>query len=612
MAAYNGLTPVELGWDGRLIGNPLPESYMRRSTLFVASISPLKAAITSALVLATMVACSDSTSPVKGVQDGLSFINMVVPDSLKQALSAQDAGNSFVQGSSTNLLSGSAHSANVLASPAAPAALAACGGGGSGFAGYTESRFTFDSLEAVPNKVVPRDSIKDDGIALIPVGFSFSFYGNNYDKVNVYSNGFVTFGVPDISADGFYRGGVIPSSSKPNNLIAFAWMDWSPQTVPDGIRYETRGTAPNRKFILQFTDVPEYHSTGRLTSQLVLSESSNDITIYTTKMTISNSGNRYTQGIENADGTNALYDSIQVALSGQWVPRRSTFFTGISLANDAIRFSLVSTKDVEKPSITAPESITQGNDPGLASAVVAVGSPVASDNCGDVKISSVRSDGAAIDAPYPVGITTITWTATDAAGNPASATQSVTVLDVEAPVFVAAPTFGPTASSDLRVNATSPAGAVVSFGTNVTDNVKVTSLSCEPASGSVFPAGTTNVVCTAADAAGNTSSKSFSVVVVGAKEQIAALTEMIREELTLSNGTANPLINQLNSAASDQANACQKMTVFLNLLSKKSNSPQDVETMTLAAADIMGALGCNPATIPGTTATSSRVIASMK
>ena len=579
---------------------------MRRSTLFVASFSPLKAAFAGVLALATLVACSDNMSPAKGVQDGIHYIDMVVPDSLKQALSAQDA-----QGT-TNLLSfHSGLSASVLASPARSASVAACGGG-NGFAGYTESRFTFDSVEALPNHVMPRDSITDDGIAAdVSVGFDFSFYGNTYNKLNVYSNGFVTFGPAVKDRDGFYRGGVIASSANPNNLIAFAWMDWSPQVPLDGIRYETRGTAPNRHFILQFTDVPEYHSTGRVTSQLVLSEGSNDITIYTKSMSISNSGNKWTQGIENADGTNALYDSIQ-APDGSWIPRVSTFFTGISLNQDAIRFSLVSVKDVEKPSITAPENITKGNDPGLATAVVAVGSPVASDNCGDVTVSSARNDGRAIDAPYPVGITTITWTATDAAGNASSATQSVTVLDVEAPVFVAAPTFGPSASSDLRVNATSPAGAVVSFGTNVTDNVKVTSLSCEPASGSVFPAGTTNVVCTAGDAAGNTSSKSFSVVVVGAKEQIAALTDMIREQLTLSNGTANPLINQLNSAASEQGNACQKMSVFLNLLSKKSISAQDVETMTGAAADIMGALGCNPATIPGTSATSSRVMASMR
>jgi hypothetical protein len=581
---------------------------MRRPTQFLASFSPLKTAVAGALALATMVACSDNLSPAKGVQDGIRYIDMVVPDSLKQALSAQDA-----QGT-TNLLSfHGGLSASVLASPARSASLAACGGGGNGFAGYTESRFSFDSVEALPNHVMPRDSITDDGIAAdVPVGFDFSFFGNTYNKLNVYSNGFVTFGPAVKDRDGFYRGGVIASSLNPNNLIAFAWMDWSPQVPLDGIRYETRGTAPKRRFILQFTDVPEYHSTGRVTSQLVLSEGSNDITIYTKSMTISNSGNRWTQGIENADGTVAQYDSIQVPANGAWVARVSTFFSGISLNQDAIRFSLVSVKDVEKPSITAPESITQGNDPGLGSAVVALGLPVAADNCGDVKISSVRSDGAPIDAPYPVGITTITWTATDAALNAASATQTVTVLDVEAPVFVAAPTFGPSASSDLRVNATSPEGAVVNFGVNVTDNVKVTSLSCAPASGSMFPAGTTNVVCTAGDAAGNTSNKSFSVVVIGAKEQIAALTGMIREQLTLSNGTANPLINQLNSAASDGGNACQKMTVFLNLLSKKTITPQDVQTMTSAAADIMGALGCNPSTIPGTSATTSRVMASMR
>jgi hypothetical protein len=580
---------------------------MRRSTLFAVSPSPLKATFASVLALAVMVACSDNNmSPAKGLQDGVRSIEIVVPDSLKQALSAQDPAQE-----AAGLLRAPARSASLLASPAAPAALATCGGGsGSGFAGYTESRVGFD-WEAAPS-IVPFP-VYDDGIlADVPVGFSFSFYGTSYDKLNVYSNGIVTFGPAVQDRDGFYRGSAIPSVANPSNLIAFAWTDWSPQAVPAGLSYETRGTAPNRRFILQYNNVPEYHSAGRLTMQLVLAEGSNDITIYTKAMTISNSGNRWTQGIENASGTEAKYDSIQVPANSAWVPRVSTFFTGIGLTEDAIRFSLVNVKDEEKPSITAPESITKGNDPGRASAIDAVGSPVAADNCGDVKVSSVRSDGAAIDAPYPVGITTITWTATDAAGNAASATQTVTVLDVEAPVFVAAPTFGPSASSDLKVNATSPSGAVVSYGVNVTDNVKVTSLSCQPASGSMFPAGTTNVICTAGDAAGNTSSKSFSVVVVSAQQQIALLTDMIREELSLPNGTANPLINQLNSAASDQGNACQKMTVFLNLLSKKGLSPQDVETLTSAAADIMGALGCNPATIPGTSATTSRVIASMK
>jgi len=576
---------------------------MRRSTLFLGSFSPLKATFAGALALATMVGCSDNMSPAKGLQDGVRSIEIVVPDSLKQALSAQYATSNVVQSPASVLSAPMLRSSSVLASPVMSSAVAACGGGaGSAFPGYTEARVGF-APEAAPS-VVP-SPIYDDGIlADVPVGFSFSFYGNSYDKLNVYSNGFVTFGTAVQDRDGFYRAASIPLSTNPNNLIAFAWMDWSPQAVPAGIRYETRGTAPNRRFILQFTDVPEYHSTGRLTMQLVLTEGSNDITMYTTKMTISNSGNRWTQGIENATGTDAKFDTIQVVSTGAWIPRVSTFFTGISLTQDAIRFSIVSVKDVEKPSISAPESITQGNDPGLASAVVAVGSPVATDNCGDVKVSSVRSDGAAVDAPYPVGVTTITWTATDAAGNTASATQTVTVLDVEPPVFLGAATLGRTMQSLIRVNATSPLGAVVTYDAPATDNVKVTSLSCEPMSGSMFPVGTSQVSCTAGDAAGNTASKSFSVTVVGAQEQLDYLMATIKDQFNLRNGTAQPLINQLKSVSIDNGNGCKKMTDFIDMVSKKGSTidPQDAETMVLSAVDIMGALGCESGTTPVPTA----------
>lgn len=48
-------------------------------------------------------------------------------------------------------------------------------------------------------------------------------------------------------------------------------------------------------------------------------------------------------------------------------------------------------------------------------------------------------------------------------------------------------------------------------------------VSCSPASGATFPIGTTTVVCTARDAAGNAAAGSFRVTVRGALDQIAAL-----------------------------------------------------------------------------------------
>ena len=68
----------------------------------------------------------------------------------------------------------------------------------------------------------------------------------------------------------------------------------------------------------------------------------------------------------------------------------------------------------------------------------------------------------------------------------------------------------------IEVNATGPDGARVDYVTRVRDDVDPNpQLSCEPASGSVFPIGTTTVTCTARDASGNSSQESFDVTVRG-------------------------------------------------------------------------------------------------
>ncbi len=94
----------------------------------------------------------------------------------------------------------------------------------------------------------------------------------------------------------------------------------------------------------------------------------------------------------------------------------------------------VTVNDTEKPTIVCPANITTGTDPGVCSATVNPGSPTATDNC-SVTVTGTRSDGQPLNAPYPKGTTTITWTATDPSGNSASCTQTVTVNDTEAPVI---------------------------------------------------------------------------------------------------------------------------------------------------------------------------------
>ncbi len=66
---------------------------------------------------------------------------------------------------------------------------------------------------------------------------------------------------------------------------------------------------------------------------------------------------------------------------------------------------------------------------------------------------------------------------------------------------------------DVTVHATSPGGAAVSFVPTASDAVGVTSLTSAPASGSVFPTGTTTVTVTARDAENNVGSAAFTVTV---------------------------------------------------------------------------------------------------
>jgi hypothetical protein len=70
----------------------------------------------------------------------------------------------------------------------------------------------------------------------------------------------------------------------------------------------------------------------------------------------------------------------------------------------------------------------------------------------------------------------------------------------------------PALPGDLVTEATSPAGAIVSF--SATDNLDpAPALACSQASGSAFPLGATSVSCTATDAAGNAASREFVVTV---------------------------------------------------------------------------------------------------
>jgi hypothetical protein len=809
---------------------------MRRSTRISAAFNLLRMGSAGTLLLAAILSCSDNTTaPAKSGLDPNSAVIVLVPDSVKAAVLAQNARDnplaSMRASASANLLAGPAKDFSALV--ATPT--------------YVLTEIPF-APEPAPGLALP--VLADDGFfADVPIGFAFKFYGNTYDKLNIDYNGFVSFGV-GVKGNGFFLGDRIADPANPNNIIALAWSDWRPDKAPGSITYETRGIAPNRHFLVQFTGVPENAGSGRLTAQLVLTEGSNDITVYVTSMSITNGGNRVTQGIENADGTEAAYDSVENMVVKVWAPRVRNFF---NLSNDAIRFSLnlpnvppvitapadisvatdpapvvavtaftrasvtavpgscastlnpgtatatggatitgvrsddpnlaldapypkgvtkitwtarsngmsvsaiqtITVIDSEKPlvapsanistrtdrgqptatvavadagvsdncpgttvagsrndgaalsasyplgvttinwkatdasgnigsaaqtvtvianappTIVAPPSLTFNTDPAACSALVDPGSPTVTDDTPGATFVGARSDGAALNAAYPKGVTTIMWTATDADGAKTSAPSTVTVNDRENPLFTAAPanistnndpgagtatvavasppatdtchsvavngarsdglslsagypvgttTINWTASdpsgnassvsqtvtvrditppsislaASMTVNATMPSGAVVDYSAGAMDNVHVTSFSCTISSGSVFPIGVTQTTCTAADAAGNSSSATLTVTVLGAHEQIGNLIDYL-SGLNLPNGTSNPLLAQLNAAyrSGDNHIACTKMSDFISMLAKKTGtSVSGPSPMLTDAQRIENVLGC--------------------
>ena len=164
----------------------------------------------------------------------------------------------------------------------------------------------------------------------------------------------------------------------------------------------------------------------------------------------------------------------------------------------------ITVEDTEPPTIMCPVDITQDNDPGECGAFVNYPDPTVSDNCPDVTVSCTPASGSFFD----VGTTTVTCTATDDAGNQSSCSFEVTVEDTEPPTIMCPNNI--TVRSDAQQN-----GAIVNYpDPAVTDNCPGVMFSCTPASGSFFPIGETQVICTATDATGNTAECTFLVRVI--------------------------------------------------------------------------------------------------
>jgi hypothetical protein len=170
-----------------------------------------------------------------------------------------------------------------------------------GYKFLTDLPLSGDELSAGDTGVISISSLSSQAQS-INIGFPFSFYENTYTSCGVSKNGLITFdgsnGIFNVPAE-------IPSEgSSPNNFIAPFWSSLDSGTL----LYTTRGVAPGRVFVLQFTDFTQTSGTGQMTFQVLLYEGSNNIEFHyrSVDIALTSTSNPLSIGVQNSRGTIGL------------------------------------------------------------------------------------------------------------------------------------------------------------------------------------------------------------------------------------------------------------------------------------------------------------------
>lgn len=238
------------------------------------------------------------------------------------------------------------------------------------------------------------------------LGFNFNYYGNNYSQFYVTSNGLVMFG----TGSNDYTEDPIPSASSPNNYIAAFWDDIV--IDPSGkILYTTIGAAPNRKCIIQWTNMGFFSSTVLMgTFSVILYEGSNNIQIQYRSIIDNTSdrshGSSATIGLENSSGSDGVqysYHNSSAVASEQAIlfsPSGATYTVNQAAAYDGIYL----TKNMTLPEPGIPKLISPAKNGVIGSAQTFQWSPASNASNYILKIS--RNSDISSSTDYNAGTNT--------------------------------------------------------------------------------------------------------------------------------------------------------------------------------------------------------------
>ena len=111
---------------------------------------------------------------------------------------------------------------------------------------------------------VDDDGNNDDAVTTVDLPFTFTFYGVDYDRLSICSNGWISFGDTDMRS---FRNYTLPGPGGPSPIVAVFWDDL--KTVSGGEVYSYYD-ASDDLFIVEWSDVRTYYNNSTETFQVIL------------------------------------------------------------------------------------------------------------------------------------------------------------------------------------------------------------------------------------------------------------------------------------------------------------------------------------------------------
>ena len=186
-------------------------------------------------------------------------------------------------------------------------------------------------------------TLTDDSVETVDIGFDFPFlHGQVATQAHIGDNGIVGLGASDGVTNAANVS--IPSDGTPNNIVCPFWDDLDPTAEGATLHYQTLGTQPDRRLVVQYTGFQVKSTTDNLTFQAILHEDGRIKFQYKempgagdgSSATIGVEGKAGATGVEVSHDTAYIHDEMAVLIEPRW----ELMFGADALALDSSQRSL--------------------------------------------------------------------------------------------------------------------------------------------------------------------------------------------------------------------------------------------------------------------------------